>query len=157
MFRLYRKHFKRYKESLLFRWRNRNGKTTLLNKVYKKAIEKGLNVEVYHYPLIPEKIETVLLTDLDIGITISTTFKEEDTIDLNQFLNREKLLKYEEDIKFDEKVLDDLICWAVLNLKRAKSKHDIIESYYSPNMRFDEVGKLRDKLIKRILKYEENL
>ena len=94
---------------------------------------------------------------LDIGITISTTFKEEDTIDLNQFLNREKLLKYEEDIKFDEKVLDDLICWAVLNLKRAKSKHDIIESYYSPNMRFDEVGKLRDKLIKRILKYEENL
>lgn len=46
---------------------------------------------------------------------------------------------------------------AVLNLKRAKSKHDIIESYYSPNMRFDEVGKLRDKLIKRILKYEENL
>ncbi|EMJ6829303.1 TPA: ATP-binding protein [Clostridioides difficile] len=133
------------------------GKTTLLNKVYKKAIEKGLNVEVYHYPLIPEKIETVLLTDLDIGITISTTFKEEETIDLNQFLNREKLLKYEEDIKFDEKVLDDLICWAVLNLKRAKSKHDIIESYYSPNMRFDEVGKLRDKLIKRILKYEENL
>lgn len=60
--------------------------------MYNKAIEKGLNVEVYHYPLIPEKIETILLTDLDIGITISTNFKEEDTIDLNQFLNRENYL-----------------------------------------------------------------
>ena len=74
---------------------------------------------------------------------------------MKKILNLMKTI--EDDYKEFQKVLDDLICWAVLNLKRAKSKHDIIESYYSPNMRFDEVGKLRDKLIKRILKYEENL
>ena len=36
------------------------GKTTFLTKVYEKAVQKGMSVEVYHYPLIKEKIETAL-------------------------------------------------------------------------------------------------
>ena len=47
-----------------------------------------------------------------------------------------------------------MIAYGIENLKIAKAKHDIIEAYYVPNMRFDEVGKLKDELINRILKYE---
>ena len=32
------------------------GKSTLLNRLYKNAIEKGYFVEVYHEPLVPEKV-----------------------------------------------------------------------------------------------------
>ena len=38
----------------------------------------------------------------------------------------------------------------------AKAKHDIIEACYVPNMNFAEIEKLREDLVKRILKYENN-
>ena len=130
------------------------GRTTFLKKVYEKALEKGMKVEVYHYPLIPEKIETILINDLKIGITTSNIYKDNETIDLSEFLDKDKLLKYEDDIDFDKKIFDELINYAISNLKKAKSKHDIIESYYVPNMYFDEINKLKDELIQKILKYK---
>lgn len=130
------------------------GKTTLLRKVYEKAVEKGLSVEVYHYPLIPEKIETVLINDLSIAITVSPIFKDKETIDLDQFVNEKKLAPYKEEIEFDKKIFDELINYAISNLKTAKAKHDVIEAYYVPNMKFDEIDKLKDELIERISSYE---
>ncbi len=131
------------------------GKTTFLTKVYTKAVEKGMDVEVYHYPLIKEKLETIYIRDLRIGITVSNLFDGQNTIDFDKFLDKEKLLKYEEEISIDKKIFDELVNYAIDNLKKAKSKHDIIEAYYIPNMRFKEVEKLKDELIKRILKYEK--
>ncbi len=131
------------------------GKTTFLQKICDKAVQKGMNVEVYHCPLIKEKLETIIIKDLDIGITTSSLFEGQNTIDLNKHLNINKLSKYEEEIKFDKKMLDELINIAISNLKKAKDKHDIIESYYVPNMNFNEIENLRIELVKRILKYEK--
>ena len=103
----------------------------------------------YHYPLIPDKIETILINDLKIGITTSNIYKDKETIDLTEFLDKDKLLKYEDDIDFDKHIFDELINYAISNLKRAKSKHDIVESYYVPNMYFDEINKLKDELIQK--------
>lgn len=132
------------------------GKTTFLTKVYEKAIQKGMSVEVYHYPLIKEKIETVIIKDLDVAITVSRVFEDSEKIDLNQFIDKDKLSKYQEEIDFDKNIFNELINYAISNFKIAKAKHDVIESYYVPNMNFDEIEKLREELIKRILKYENN-
>ena len=59
-------------------------------------------------------------------------------------------------IDFDKKIFNELINYAISNLKRAKAKHDIIEACYVPNMNFAEIEKLREDLVKRILKYENN-
>ena len=107
------------------------GKTTFLKHLYEKAVLKGLNVEVFHYPLIPEKI------------------------DLCKFANKEKIEEYKAELEVDEKILDELINYGISNLKKAKSNHDIIENYYIPNMNFEEVEKLKNQLIERILKYED--
>lgn len=130
------------------------GKTTLLRKVYEKAVEKGMEVEVYHYPLIPDKIETILINDLDIAITTSSIYKDEEVLDLNLCVNEDKLSPYKEEIEFDKKMLDDMINYAIQNLSQAKSKHDVIEAYYVPNMHFEDIDKLKDELIKRILLYK---
>lgn len=131
------------------------GKTTFLKRVYERAVLKGLKVEVFHYPLIPSKIESIILNDLGIAITTSSLFKEEETINLVQFINDEKLSKNKEELDMDEKVLDELINYAISNLKKAKSNHDVIEDYYIPNMDFEKINELKDKLIERILKYED--
>ena len=54
-----------------------------------------------------------------------------------------------------EKILDELIKYAIYNLKKAKSNHDVIENYYIPNMNFEKVDELKNQLIERILKYED--
>lgn len=131
------------------------GRTTFLKKIYKKAVEKGMCVEVYHYPLIPEKIETILIKDLNLGITTSKIFEGNNEINLKECINNSKLINYEKDINFDKNIFDELISYAILNLKRAKAQHDVIENYYIPNMNFDEIEELKNQLIKRILKYEK--
>lgn len=131
------------------------GKTTFLKRVYDKAIKKGMEVEVYHYPLIKDKLETIIIKDLDIGITTSKLFEGRNTIDLDKYLDQYKLAKYEEEINFDKKVFDELINYGISNLKKAKAKHDVIEAHYVPNMRFDEIETLRKEIVNRILKYEK--
>lgn len=130
------------------------GKTTFLKRIYDKAILKGLKVEVFHYPLIPEKIESIMIIDLRIAITTSSLFKDKDAINLGEFIDKEKIDNHKEEVEVDEKILDELINYAISNLKKAKSNHDIIESYYIPNMDFDKVNQLKEELIERILKYE---
>jgi len=130
------------------------GKTTFLKRIYDKAILKGLKVEVFHYPLIPEKIESIMIIDLGIAITTSSLFKDKDAINLGKFIDKEKIDNHKEELEVDEKILDELINYAISNLKKAKSNHDVIESYYIPNMDFDKVNQLKEELIERILKYE---
>ncbi len=130
------------------------GKTTFLKRIYDKAILKGLKVEVFHYPLIPKKIESIMIPDLGVAITTSSLFKDQQSINLGEFINKEKISDYKEELEVDERILDELINYAISNLKKAKSNHDIIENYYIPNMNFEKVDELKDELIERILKYE---
>ena len=75
-------------------------------------------------------------------------------IEYNQTLAR-KINQYKEEIEFDEKILDEMINYAISNLKKAKSNHDIIESYYIPSMNFEKADELKEQLVERILKYED--
>ena len=133
------------------------GKSTLLEKVYKEAIARGLYVEIHHTPLIPEKIETVIIKELSLALTISKVAEKENykTIDLDQYLNKEILEKYKLNIEQDKQVYKQLIDIALSNIAAAKKNHDMIETFYVPNMNFSEIEKLRDKLVKRILQYDK--
>lgn len=131
------------------------GKTTFLKRVYEAALLKGLKVEVFHYPLIPEKIEGIMIPDMGVAITTSNLFKGENTINLGQFMDYDKLNLRKEETEMDEKILDELINYAISNLKKAKSNHDEIETYYIPNMNFEKIEPLKEELVERILKYED--
>lgn len=133
------------------------GKSTLLEKIYKEGVIRGLDVEVYHSPLIPEKIETIIIKELGIGLTVSDKAKkfEYNEIDLDEYLDRNKLKVYDKDIKDDKKVFDELLDVAISSLSSAKKNHDGIEEYYVPNMDFDKIEKLRKGIIDRMLSYDE--
>lgn len=127
------------------------GKTTFLKNIYKRAIIKGLDVEVYHYPLIVDKLQAVYIPKLDVAITTSYLFEDKEKIDLNQYLDNFKLSKYHNDICEDKEIIDYMMENAIGNLKRAKFKHDEIEEYYVSTMDFNKVEELKIELIKRIL------
>lgn len=132
------------------------GKTTLMTKIYNKALELGLNVEIYHTPFLPpNKIETIVIEELGVAITTSKLFKEKNykSIDLNQYICKDKIEKYLDEIEYDKKVLDELLSYGLFNIKRAKAQHDILETYYVPNMNFDKNEKIKNTILNRILSY----
>lgn len=132
------------------------GKSTLMDKIYKKAVELGLSVEIYHAPLLPpEKLETIVIEDLGIAITTSKLFKEKNykSINLNEYIVKDKIDKYLDEIEYDKKVLEQLLSYGLFNIKKAKAQHDVLETYYVPNINFDDVDKLKNTIINKILSY----
>ena len=132
------------------------GKSTLMTKLYKKATELGLGVEVYHAPLLPpDKLETIVIEELGIAVTTSKLFKDNNykSIDLNKFVSKEKIDKHLDEIEYDKKVLDELLNYGLFNIKRAKAQHDVLEKYYVPNMNFSQNEKIRNTILSRILSY----
>lgn len=133
------------------------GKSHLLKKVAEEALVRGLDIEIYHTPLIPDDIETVIIKDIGIALTTSNMAEKFNCkqIDLNKYVNKEALEKYENDIEEDKKIFDSLIQVALKDFAAAKKNHDGIEEYYVPNMDFDAIEEVRKGIIERILSYNE--
>ena len=123
------------------------GKTTFMQKIMHEGLIRGLNVEIYHNPLIPSKIESIVIPKIKIAVTASKAAAKYDheEIDLDVFLN--KGLENQRDYE----ILEELISEGVNNLKEAKKNHDILEKCYAPSMDFQGVNKKRDDLLKEIL------
>ncbi len=134
-----------------------SGKTTLFNILANEAIKKGLNVEVYHSPLIPEKIETVIIEELSVAFTKSSKAQDFDNkkISLNEYLNKKVLNQYKIEIDEDKEMYKKLIDIALKDLNKAKKVHDKIESYYIPNMNYTALDSVREEVISKIVQYEK--
>lgn len=130
------------------------GKSTLLEKLAAKAIEKGYDVESFHTPLVPEKVESIVIPELNIAFTTNNKFKDKETFNLNQFLNIEKLNKYKTELEYSQALFKKLIDDVAYNLKRTKKNHDLIEDYYVPNIQFEKIDALREKIIEEIFSYK---
>ncbi len=132
------------------------GKTTLMKKVYQEAIQRGFDVEVFHTPLIPEKIETIITKDLGVALSIMDEAKSKSfkVIDLDEYVNKEIYNNYKDSIIDNKKVYENLISIAIEKLAGAKKNHDLMEAHYIPNMNYDEINKVRDRIIEIILEYE---
>lgn len=128
------------------------GKSSLMKKVADKAVEKGMDVEIYHTPLIPTKIGSVIIKDMKMAITSSPHYqlKNYELIDLDQCMNKGMLASYEEDILQDSEMLETLINQGILNIGKAKEEHDVLEQYYVPNMNFVAVGEKYEQILSRI-------
>lgn len=127
------------------------GKSTILKRIVERAIEYGLNIEVFHEPLEPLKIESIIIEDLNLAITTNGKYKEKKGLSLNELLNGELLDQYKLELQNSEELFDQMIEDARVNLKKSKINHDLIESYYIPNIDFDGVNMKTEELIEKIL------
>lgn len=126
------------------------------------AMYRGFDVEGYYCPLMPEKkLEHVVIPALKMAIITSNehhpvkgvvpwfTYKS-NIRDLNP-----DELKFLQDSK---KLFDELITKTTEAFKLAKKTHDILESYYIPNMNFLEVEALKNKIIEeQIIKLKQTV
>jgi GTPase SAR1 family protein len=135
------------------------GKSVLLEKVARAAVERGYDVELFHCPLNPSKVEHVLVPGLSVALTKSIephTYVPgpgDTIIDMNQCLDPVWTRRYQDVVQRNETVFQDLFERAIHFIGRAKEVHDLLETYYVPNMDFDGIEKLRHRTLDRILRY----
>lgn len=126
------------------------GKSTLLNKLSSIALNKGYNVEIYHEPLVPEKIESIIIPELNLAFTTNGKFTDKETVDLNIYMDDIKIKKYEEELKYSQKVFNELLNDVFTHLSKTNSVHDEMEKYYAPNIFYEGLNKVRANILEEI-------
>ncbi len=131
------------------------GKTFILNRLAGYASDRGVEVEYFHRPLKPHKLDTIVLKELGVAVTCSTEGKKtaDRAVDLNLMLDRDRLGGSMEDIEGDMHLYEQLQAEAIAAIYNAKKTHDRLEEHYINNMDFKAVDRLKDRILERILEY----
>lgn len=135
------------------------GKTEVLTYIADEATKRGHYVEVLHTPLMPEKIEHVLIPELDVAIVTSNEINKLATsgmvYDMNKFLDEDLIKDNKDEIEYVKNTFYILLNKALSCIQQAKHLHDELEGYYIPNMDFSKMDAVSEEIIERLLKYEE--
>lgn len=134
---------------------NVKDKSDLLSMLSYEYILKGYDVEIYHQPLNPDRIETLIIDSLNLALTTDISIKEKANkiIDLNEIMIPEKLSFRTAMIEKDVEMIELLQKEAFNRFKSAKLKHEELEKLYIPQMDFNAVTEFMISIIKRIKEY----
>ncbi|MDI9568880.1 MAG: PRK06851 family protein [Bacillota bacterium] len=139
------------------------GKSTLIEKIATAALERGYTVELYHCPLNPEKVEHIVIKELDVALTKSIEphrycYNPGDrVINLNEGLNQKVVAKYTTLVNENREMFFTLFNQAIKFIGRAKEHHDRLETYYTPYMDFAAIARRREEILQEILAYAEEV
>lgn len=135
------------------------GKTRLLSYIGNEALKRGMNVDIFHTPLVPEKIEHLIIHDINLAIVTSNEMNNKNfngkIFDMNSLLDNNLVAKNQNLINESKEIYYSLIDKGLSCIKTAKSIHDKLEVFYVPSMNFNKVNEYTENIIAKILKYEE--
>lgn len=140
------------------------GKSTFMGKMLARAEDIGINTEVYHCPLDPEKLDFLVIPKLKVAFINGTEPLQIDLrkfstteIDFDQFLDPDILDLYEKEIDSCKERFWDAYNRAIYYIGEAKKVHDEMEGYYIPNMNFAASNAKKDEILSRILNYAKEM
>ena len=137
------------------------GKSTLVQRIIDTAIFKGLDVEAYYCPLDPHKPEHVLIPALQTAVLTSVfphtinPVNTEIAIDMNECLLKSNYKKLQDELAYNRFYFMQHFHEAIAQIRKAKQLHDVLETYYVPNMNFTAVQELWEKTLHRLLSYSK--
>jgi Cdc6-like AAA superfamily ATPase len=133
-------------------------KTNVLDFLSKEALKRGFSVEIFNDPLIPERIEHVLIPDLSLALLTSNEINNRGfkgtEINMSDFQNSYTLNKNIPEMKDSIDNFYTLLNKGLKLISSAKVLHDNMEKYYVPNMDFQKVNATVESVINKLLAYE---
>lgn len=134
------------------------GKTEVFKYLSDNALMKGYNIEIYHDPLIPERIEHLLIPELKIAILSANEINSKRfngvQIYMDNLLNGHIISKNRSEMQIDIDNFNNLLNKGLQTIATAKKLHDQLETYYVPNMDFDKVNEKVKYVIDKFESYE---
>jgi len=140
------------------------GKSTFIARIAERAAAYGLDVQYYHSTLDPAKLDLIILPDLQMAFVINSEpyaytpkfVGKMITLDFEESLNKAQLMEDCGDEVRDCQIrVNQHITRARKASEKAKTTHDLMETYYVPAMNFSELDKKMDSILERILVFAE--
>lgn len=133
------------------------GEDRILERIKTAARERGYFVEAYYCALNPYKIDHLVIPELNSAFTTTNLCHDSKvqkfaTIDMNEYMDKDIVAHYKDDLHQNLTEFNNLMSVALHTISRAKTLHDQLETYYVPNIRFEEIDNYFDKILARILK-----
>ncbi len=131
------------------------GEDKILEKVKTAAIERGYYVEAYYCALNPYKLDHMVIPDMNLAFTTTNSYHGSSVekfavIDMLSYMDKDILMHYKGDLDQNLKDFEHLLSNGLKTIKRAKALHDELETYFVPNIRFEEIDKFYEKILARI-------
>lgn len=125
------------------------GKSKFLNKIVEEANIRNYYIEIYYNSLIPNKIESIFIPEIDIIVSSNITTKKfpHTIIDFNQFFDNS--CNNQDDYQAYESLIDR----GVKGLKGAKENHSILEKTYKKVVDYKGIDEEREKIWEEIKVY----
>lgn len=133
-----------------------SGRSTILEKLVRAACERGFAVECFHCPFDPERVEHLVLPELNVAVTTSApphvwSGDADLVLDTQLALSGKESQLHHQQLKEAEDEYLHLFHMAIAALKQASSRHDEIERFYTPHMDFTRLDNLFDRVLQEVL------
>ena len=134
------------------------GKTYILTEIAKLAQESGFFVEYYHTPLIHEKLEAIVIPELDTCVVSKNVISKLNfsgiIFDMSENRNAAIPDDINNQIQYDYNMMMALLNKGLTLINDAHSEHDVLESYYIGAMDFSKADSIYEDVIKMIDSYK---
>ena len=130
----------------------------LLQPIQDAALAAGHDVIACYSPLIPERLEHIIIPVLNLAFVTSTKqdpypFDYYRRLRINAMLDPEKVKAKKQKLVFCRKLYAAMIDEACAALRDAKYAHDYLETYYNPHIHFELVYALADDVTEELLSF----
>ncbi|MGL6174117.1 MAG: hypothetical protein ACRC1P_05860 [Cellulosilyticaceae bacterium] len=132
----------------------------LMNQIKERTISLGYNLECYHSPIDTDKIEDIIIPELDIAITCSNYFHKAKVFPTNIYdfstcLSQPMLKELQTELDRDKKLMLDLFDKGIALISTAHKLHDVLETYYISAINFSGVDTIFDSTIEEIMSFSK--
>ncbi|MCI1945453.1 ATPase [Clostridium luticellarii] len=112
------------------------GKNMVLKSIYREALKKGLYVEVYHHPLIEDKLEHIIIPELNTALITSNEINKSQfngmQIYMNNLIDYSKINK--SDVEKDKTNFYFFLNKSLSIIGTNKNLQNNLEKYYFKNI-----------------------
>lgn len=117
----------------------------IIEKIREYALKNGYEIVTLKNPFLPSVMtDHIIIPELNIAVVTENEYNgfdsKERRIHARRFVSYSQLHLSRERIKFNKKVVNELLGTACNTLSNAKAVHDELESYYIKAMDFDKLN-----------------
>lgn len=133
---------------------NSNCTSKLLDAVVTEAVKRGFYVECFYKPLTPEKLQHIIIPDLNIMLKsaenqLSCSYDE--VVNLHDIMDLDNLKTHISDIENNLHLYDLIMKNALEKLHETKKHHDLLEIFYINNMDFNGVDQCFENILSQYI------
>lgn len=133
------------------------GKTTIVRYLADLATFRGYDIEAFHDPLDPTRLDHVLIPALGAAVINGAephpypAAPGDRIVDTSDFVAEPPLAPLKGEMETARVFYDEAFTTAVDHLHQAKEVHDELERHYVPHMDFPSIERKRGEVLERIL------